>query len=100
MDVFESIDNILVNDAELMSELEADIYEEIETNNYKQSLYKVLTSQIDADISEITLSVYIDNIDVKVYRGKADLYPYDYNTSIINYSIYNISNKVYIDAWI
>ncbi len=100
MDIFESIDNMLMNDSELMAELEADIYEEIETNDCKQSLYEVLTSQVDADISEITLSVYIDNIDVKVYRGKADLYPYDYDTSVIDYSVYNIFNKVYIDAWI
>ena len=100
MDIFESIDNMLMNDSEFMSELEADIYEEIETNDDKLSLYEVLTSQFDADISEITLTVYIDNIDVKVYRGRADLYPYDYDTSVIDYSVYNMFGKVYIDTWV
>lgn len=99
MDIFESIDVMLMNDTELMAEIEADIYEESDTNDYVQPLYKLLTSQLDADISEITLSVYTDDTDIEIYSGKANLYPYEYDTPITDYNIYNVCGKVYIDAW-
>ena len=99
MEVFDAIDDMLIADEELMSEIEAEIYEEMETNDHKQPLYKLLTSQLDANISEITLTVFTDDTDEEIYSGKANLYPYEYDTPIADYNIYNIGDKVYMDVW-
>ena len=68
-------------------------------DEYKQPLYKLLTSQLDANISEITLTVFTDDTDIEIYSGKANLYPYEYDTPIADYNIYNIGDKVYMDVW-
>ena len=99
MEVFDAIDDMLIADEELMSEIEAEISEEMEANEYKQPLYKLLTSQLDANISEIILTVFTDDTDIEIYSGKANLYPYEYDTPIADYHIYNIGDKVYMDVW-
>ncbi len=73
--------------------------EKLEENEYKQPLYKLLTSQLDANISDIELSIFTDDDDIEVYHGKANNYPYDYDTPVIDYNIYNCCGKVCIDAW-
>lgn len=99
MEVIDAIDDMLMADANLMAEIETDIYEEMEANKYTQPLYKLLTSQLDANKSDIILTVYTDDTDIEVYSGKADKYPYEYDTPIADYNIYNVCGKVYMDVW-
>ena len=99
MEVIDAIDDMLMADEELMTEIEAEIYEEIEANDYKQPLYKLLTSQLDANISDIELTVFTDDDDIEVYSGKANLYPYEYDTPVMDYNIYNCCGKVCVDVW-
>ena len=99
MEVFDAMDEMLISDSELMAEIEAEIYEEMEVDDHKQPLYKLLTSQLDANISDIELTVFTDDADIEVYSGKANLYPYDYETPITDYNIYNIGNTIYMDVW-
>lgn len=82
-------DEILIDD--IMSELE-------ETSRIIMPLHKLCTSNIDATISDIHLTVYTDN-DIEVYQGIAKDFPYDWTYSVVDYSIYNIEDTVYIDAW-
>lgn len=99
MEVFDAVDDMLMADDELMAEIEAEIYEEMEANDHKQPLYKLLTSQLDANMSEIILTVFTDDTDEEVYSGKANLYPYEYDTPVADYNIYNVGSKVYMDVW-
>ena len=83
-------DEVLIDD--IMSELE-------ETSRIIMPLHKLCTSNIDATISDIHLTVFTDNTDTEVYQGIARYFPYDWESGVTDYSIYNIDNNVYIDAW-
>lgn len=94
-----TMEEAIIEDSYLFDDFfDYDIDEEPEEIEHKQPLYKLLTSQLDASISEINLTVFTDT-EIQVYSGKANLYPYDYEAPVIDYHIYNIDNQVYIDAW-
>lgn len=120
MDAYEAIDNALMADAELMAELEAQIYEdceimtESEANEFinwlyddfddvfdisKSELWKLCNSNIDCNFSNLNITIF-DDCDNVMYQGLALDYPYDwYDCYIDDYNTYNIENKVYMDIW-
>lgn len=78
--------------------------EERFNNDYAELLnsefYKLVTSNIDADMYELNLFVYNEE-EEEVYRGIAAHYPYEWiDTKVLDYSMYNIGNNVYMDIWI
>lgn len=65
----------------------------------KSDLWKLCNSNIDANFSTLTLTIF-DDCDNTVFQGLAMDYPYDwYDCNIADYHIYNIDNNVYIDIW-
>ena len=95
-----TMEETMIEDSYLFDDFfDYDIDKEMEVDGYKQPLYKLLTSQLDANISDIELTVFTDDTDMEVYSGKANLYPYDYETPITDYNIYNIGNTIYMDVW-
>lgn len=120
MDIYEAIDNMLMADEELMNEIEAQIYEEIELISEHEAnesidwlyddnsdiidisnseLWKLCNSNIDCNFSNLNITVF-DKCDNVIYQGIAMNYPYDwYDCDIVDYNTYNIENKVYMDIW-
>lgn len=95
-----AMEEAIVGDSYLSDDFfDYDIDEEPEESEYKQPLYKLLTSQLDVSISDIDLSVFTDDDDTEVYHGMANKYPYDYDTPVIDYNIYNCCGKVCLDVW-
>lgn len=118
MEVFDAIDDMLMNDAELMNEIEAEIYEaeimtEAEADEFinwlyedfsdvldisNSELWKLCNSNLDANFSNLNITIFDEN-DNTMYQGIAMDYPYDWYIEILDYHTYNIENKVYIDIW-
>ena len=65
----------------------------------KSELWKLCNSNVDANFSTLTLTIF-DDCDNTVFQGLAMDYPYDwYDCNIADYHMYNIDNNVYIDIW-
>ncbi len=95
-----TMEEAIIGDSYLSDDFfDYDIDDESEEAEYKQPLYKLLTTQLDANISDIELTVFTDDTEEEVYCGKANLYPYEYDTPIADYNIYNVCGKVYMDVW-
>lgn len=96
MDYAVTMETEMLEDEELIDTIMSDLEEE---NQTIMPLYKLCTSNIDATINDIHLTVYSDDTDIEVYQGIAKDFPYDWDYGVADYSIYNIGNTVYIDAW-
>lgn len=101
----EMLDDDALIEAELDEFMEW-LYSDDDNNSYndivdisKSELWKLCNSNIDANFSTLTLTIF-DNCDNTVFQGLAMDYPYDwYDCNIADYHIYNIDNNVYIDVW-
>ena len=96
-------DEILLDD--VMTEAEANefinwLYDETDVFDISGSeLWKLCNSNIDCNFSNLNLIIY-DDCDNIVYEGIAMDYPYDwYDCKIVDYSTYNVDNKVYTAVW-
>ena len=73
-------------------------------NDYTELLnsefYKLVTSNLDADLYDLNLYVY-DEWDNKIWHGIAGMYPYEWiDVKVLDYSTYNVDGKVFMDMWI